>query len=186
MNLEKLHETNHRKLKEKLGLLPTYSKRFHRYMDILVKGLITKQEVISLKAIFGGGKKNNLTDTEVSEMISAYIYPILVLPDNIGHNIKITKEHTEQGLKFLKSLYLTPKGARKKTNRLNELTSTDGYDVNIKEAEDILNNFSHFQFNGFYEDCSYHQTIYKPVWAVIAKDGEFFEYVQEMRGYERL
>lgn len=181
--MEYNNQTNLRDLKETLGLVEKYSKRFYRYTNILNKGKIEKQEVINLKSILGGHKRNNLTDGEMTEICNKFLYPITPFDDLNKNQLLISKEHTAQGLKYLRSLYLTLKGKRKKVNGLNQLISTDAYYLDAKLVEYVIDNFSHFQFNGFMETFNGYRNTYEPVWLTVAKDGQTFEYVQQFSGY---
>ena len=186
MNLNETNETNLRDLKETLGLLDKLSKRYHRYANIIDKGFITKQEVTNLKSIFGGCKRNNLNDTEYNQLLDKFAHPLV---NNVGNSnrLLISPEHTEQGLKFLKGLYLTPTGKRKKNSALGMLNDGDGYQLDANLVEHVLAYFSHFQFNGFREERRssylYSRDVYTPVWLTVATDGQCFEYEQQFSGF---
>lgn len=186
MNLDKVNQMSLSKLKEKMGLVEKVSKRCKRYLAIVGKGFIEKQEVINLRSIFGGYKRNNLTDSEMEKMYNAFLYPIIDM-DNVGPKIVISEDHTQQGLQYLRSLYLTPTGKLKKVNKFDTLESTDSYPVDSFQAIRIIEDFSHFQFNGFMESYTGYgnRCEYKPVWTVIAKDGSSFDYVQNFSGWCR-
>lgn len=162
-------------VKEIFGLEPKgLSKRCKRYMGIMQRGIITKQETINLKSILSNhGLRGNLTHHEVSLLNETFTEVEL-------GKIKLTPEHTEQGIKFLKALIYTPKGGLRKKwstyiDNLNTFGSSNEF---VKKTVD---NFSHFELAGFegvnynpYRDAFH----FMPIWRTVSKDGKFFEYVQ--------
>lgn len=172
-------------LKAQLGLVKKLSKRYHKYADILAKGFVTKQEIVNLKSILNGhGLTGNLTKLEVSKLTDLHEY--MFKCPNI---IRIESDHTQQGLKFLTSLYKTPTGKTKKNIKLEDLKIPDS-DVEIcnENLIELIEDFKEFRYGGFLpgEYNAYrNQYIYSPVWEVVSNKGLSFAYVQQFSGFWR-
>jgi len=172
-----------RKLKEDLGVLPKFSKRYHKYATIADKGFVTKQEIVNLKSILNHhGLVHNLTSHEIKELTDIHEYK--GKPSKI---VRIELDHTKQGLAFLQGLYKTPTGRLKKVNRLSELTIPDGPNDN-ESMMNIIENFKEFRYAGFeqsnYNHYSGHYS-YAPVWEVVDYIGNSFTYCQTFSGFWR-
>lgn len=160
-------------LKNQFGLVEKVSKRFQRYMGIVERGVITKQETINLKSILSDrGLRGKLTDYEVETLKETFE---TVKPGKI----RITPEHTEQGLNFFKALIYTPTGKV----RARWQTYLDNIDsaARPEEIREVIDNFSHFEFAGFdgVDYNAYRDAYnYMPIWRTVAKDGTAFAYTQ--------
>lgn len=160
-------------LKVELGLAKKIGKRCQKYMNIMERGMITKSETVVLKSILSNhALRYNLTDDEVSVLMNSF-----EIVDK--GKVRITPEHTTQGLNFFKSLIYTPTGKIRR-KALEYLDSIDS-DVNAKSMKVIIDNFSHFELAGFEGNSySHYKTsyTYSPMWRVVAKDGTDFTYTQ--------
>lgn len=86
-----------------------------------------------------------------------------------GKRYRIDQAHTRKGYRWLMDLWKTPRGLERKNNPF-------GY-----REEDILENFSHFEMGEYYDAANYYQSqsgmhFYIPLWDVVAKDGNSFQY----------
>lgn len=80
-----------------------------------------------------------------------------------NNEIALTPEQNKKGIDFLMNQYITPRGIERKNNPF-------GY----REIE-ILKNFSHFEFRGFYDAGNYHNSFYIPLYICCSAD-DAFEY----------
>jgi len=80
-------------------------------------------------------------------------------------NLRITQEQTKKGLSWLLNQWKTPRGIERKNNPF-------GY-----REQGILENFSHFELVDFYEDCNPWRCFYYPIYRVVSRSGNFFDYV---------
>jgi hypothetical protein len=105
--------------------------------------------------------KRRLNDGKVS--ISA------VMEKSPDEGWKITPEQTQKGLAWLMNQWKSPKGVERKNNPF-------GY-----REEEILKNFKEFRLVDFYDNANYYQAQagiknYIPLYEVISKDGDGFQY----------
>ena len=106
------------------------------------------------------------------ETISTREVKLLMRRANNGENIDFSKfwenevklEDGEQGIQYLLNQWKTPKGVERKNNPF-------GY-----REEKILENFSHFEFKGQYDAGNRYHKYFIPLWVVVSKDGDGFEY----------
>jgi len=180
MNLDKTNAISLTSLKESLGIVKKLSKRFHRYANIIEKGFISKQEVITLKSILSNnGLKGNLTDIEIDKLKDIHVWN-----GKPEYSVKINDEHTAQGLNFLKGLYKTPTGKLKRICKLDQLDVPNGYCDN-ESMMSIIENFKEFRYAGFIENWNGFRETYAPVWEVVSNNGSSFTYVQTFSGFWR-
>lgn len=141
-----------------------HSKQFDKYAKLIRSNYMTERDILNLKKLLNGYARSSVTAEEKFELASL-LYDCV---DETG-GIRITPEQTAKGIAWLKNEYVTPRGVERKHNPF-------GY----REIE-VLENFSHFTFDGFYDTGSmymardgYHN--YQPIYSVIAKDGANFQY----------
>lgn len=158
-------------LKARFGLIEKVSKRCQRYLDIYSRGVITKQETIALKSILSDrGLRHSLTNFEVNLLTEKF--------ESVAQSlIRITPEHTEQGLGFFKSLIYTPTG--KLRAKWKQYLGAIDSNVTADDMKQIIDNFDHFELAGFQDKYNpYGTAYYTPIWRTIAKDKSCFEYTQ--------
>lgn len=119
-----------------------------KYLAIIESGKITENELIALNSFYNKSSENK-------DFVNDLMY-------NNGHEeLTLTSEQNKKGYDFLMSLRFTPTGK----DRLN---SPYGY-----REEDILDNFSHFTFCGFYTERGH---FYIRMYNCYSKDGNCFQY----------
>ncbi len=112
---------------------------------------IYKSKTISEKEInLLKNRKNNGKDVGLDYMLD--------------DDISLTKSQTAKGLKYLMNQWKTPKGKERVNNPF-------GY-----REEEVLENFSQFEFVGFHDAGNFWTRFYVPVYSVIAKNGSHFDY----------
>lgn len=173
MDINAVNNSSLIELKEKIGVIPKMSKRFHKYAGILARGIITKSETTSLKSILSNNAlRGNLNELEVERLTEMFTQV------EIGQ-VRITKEHTEQGLNFFKSLIYTPRG--KVRAKWKTYLGNIDCDSTPDQMKYVLSNFSHFELAGF-EGTNYNNYTnsynYSPIWRAVGKDSSTFEYTQ--------
>lgn len=119
--------------------------------DIESRGYITENELNTIKHRLNHGK---FDANQLDKLVA------------VG---KITPEQTQKGLDWLKDQWKTPFGVERKNNPF-------GY-----REEQIIENFDHFTFEGFYEMANYEAVKmgihnYVPLYEVHARDGSSFQY----------
>jgi hypothetical protein len=141
------------------------NKLVEKYQKLISKGRMTKTEINSMRKALG--MCSSLTKEEKSVILSSFWNKV-----NACGGIKITAEHTEQGLNYLKSIAFTSKGLRR---------NTKDYPFGEREL-DILRGFKEFALVGLDEQYNGLGNVlgYSPVWQVRSKK-TFFEYVQDGR-----
>lgn len=93
---------------------------------------------------------------------------------DLHDNYKLTQEHTEKGINYLRSKLLKSNGQPRNTKQVRDFT--------CDRIINIINNFSHFEFICF--ECVWvgygnnHQ--YNPVWRTYDKDGNSFDYYMDI------
>lgn len=132
------------------GVLITPTMR--KYENILRSGKIEESELISLNSFYNKSKENK-------EFIDNILYN--EVEDN---ELLLSDKQNKKGYDFLMSLRFTPTGK----DRLN---NPYGY-----REENILDNFSHFTFCGFYDIGNYNYSNYIRMYNCYSKDGNSFQY----------
>lgn len=78
---------------------------------------------------------------------------------------ELTPEQNKKGIDFLLNVWKTPRGIERKNNPF-------GY-----REQNTLENFSHFELAGFYNNAKYGQgSFYIPLYNCIGSDGSAFQY----------
>lgn len=132
------------------GVLVTPTMR--KYEGIIKAGKISESELISLNSFYNTSSDNK-----------AFF-------DDIFYNqldeseLLLSDEQNKKGYDFLMGLRFTPSG-KERTN------SPFGY-----REENILDNFSHFTFCGFYDAGNYSHSYYIRMYNCYSKDGNSFQY----------
>lgn len=129
------------------GVLITPTMR--KYQSIFETGKITENELIALNSFY-----NKSTDNK------AFIDDLMYGEKQI-EELELTPEQNEKGHKFLQELRFTPTGKERLNNPF-------GY-----REENILDNFSHFTFCGFYSERG---TYYIRMYNCYSKNGNCFQY----------
>lgn len=119
-----------------------------KYADIIAKGIIEESELISLNSFYNKSNENK-----------AFIDDLIYSGE--GKELLLSSDQNTKGYKFLMGLRLTPTG-KERSN------SPYGY-----REENILDNFSHFTFCGFYSERG---TYYIRMYNCYSKDGNSFQY----------
>jgi len=131
------------------------SKTCKKYLDLIKKRKFTKIEIQSFRKALNGSSTISL---EEQSLLKQKFYD--------SKPINITKEQSDFGIAWLKNKAFKLNGQVRKSNPF-------GY----KELE-VIKNFKKFEFSSLYDINHYgngHQ--YQPVYKVIAKNGDYFEYV---------
>lgn len=134
-----------------------------KYVDLIKSGRMTKQEVNSMRKALGYCSK--LPQEEKQNILNA-----METMTNKTLGIKITEEHTQQGINFLKRTAFTSKGIPR---------NTKDYPFNDHDLN-ILRNFKEFRLVGFEENTNTYSGMvmsYESQWKVKAKNGDSFTYV---------
>lgn len=119
-----------------------------KYLTIIESGKITEGELIALNSFYNKSSENK-------EFVNDLMY------NNDHEELTLTDEQNKKGYEFLMSLRFTPTGKER-------LNNPYGY-----REENILDNFSHFTFCGFYtERGNYYIRMYN----CYSKDGNAFQY----------
>jgi len=135
------------------------SKIFEKYKTIILNDTFTESSISSFRSLMNGYKRTNLTDDERETL------------DFLFENqapYSITPEQTTKGLDWLFNLRFTARGKERKNNPF-------GY-----REQSILDDFDRFELVGIYDDAYYQYNDrhnYKPIYRVIASDGESFDYI---------
>lgn len=142
------------------------NKQFTKYIELLDQDRLTYRDILNLNKLLNGRAATSLTDDEL-RAISDKLH-------NRGDYL-ITPEQTEQGLQFLLNEWKTPRGIERKNNPFG-----------FRETN-ILENFSHFVFNGFYDLATYSQSRIgiknlTPLYTVKSKEMNTFQYYMAYNG----
>ena len=134
------------------------SKIFEKYKTIILDDTFTESSISSFRSLMNGYKRTNLTDEERESL--DYLF---------GKNApySITPEQTTKGLDWLFNLRFTARGKERKNNPF-------GY-----REQSILDDFDRFELSGLYDDSDGYNGFhnFKPIYKVIASDGESFDYI---------
>ena len=134
------------------------SKIFEKYKTIILDDTFTESSISSFRSLMNGYKRTNLTDEERESL--DYLF---------GENApySITPEQTTKGLDWLFNLRFTARGKERKNNPF-------GY-----REQSILDDFDRFELSGLYDDSDGYNGFhnFKPIYKVIASDGESFDYI---------
>jgi hypothetical protein len=107
---------------------------------------------------------NEITESEILLLKTRLNNGEKIDMDYIWNNeISVTPDQNKKGIEFLLNLYQTPSGKERKNHPF-------GY----REIE-ILKNFTHFEFKGFYDAGNYLHSYYIPLY-VCCGDNNGFEY----------
>lgn len=95
-------------------------------------------------------------------------------------NAKITPEQSEKGINYLKSIVFRKDGTRRQS-KTNFLLNKD-YEVSV------LKKFKEFRWTGVYLEYGWNGRVANsaPIYRVIAKNGDYFEYIASSFGGCRL
>jgi len=134
------------------------SKIFEKYKTIILDDTFTESSISSFRSLMNGRKNTNLTDEERESL--DYLF---------GENApySITPAQTTKGLDWLFNLRFTARGKERKNNPF-------GY-----REQSILDDFDRFELSGLYDDSDGYNGFhnFKPIYKVIASDGESFDYI---------
>ena len=134
------------------------SKIFEKYKTIILNDTFTESSISSFRSLMNGRKQTNLTDEERESL--DYLF---------GENApySITPQQTVKGLNWLFNLRFTMRGKERKNNPF-------GY-----REQSILDDFDRFELSGLYDDSDGYNGFhnFKPIYKVIASDGESFDYI---------
>lgn len=132
--LDKIANNSFTDLKVELGLAKKIGKRCQKYLAIMERGVITKSETTVLKSILSNhALRYSLTNEEVEALTDTF--------ETVKQGqVRITPEHTTQGLNFFKALIYTPTGKlrRKAKDYLNALDS----DSDAADIKEVIDDFS--------------------------------------------
>jgi hypothetical protein len=128
------------------GILVTPTMR--KYADIIKTGKITENELVSLNSFYNKSRENK-------DFIDGLLY------GDETNELTLSDAQNKKGYDFLMGLRYTPTG-KERSN------SPYGY-----REENILDNFSHFTFCGFYSERG---TYYIRMYNCYSKDGNSFQY----------
>lgn len=127
----------------------TLSKTAQKYITIIESGKIEERELISLNSFYNKSKDNQ-------QLIDAALYAT-----DESSELLLSNEQNQKGYDFLMGLRFTPTG---------KVRSNSPYSY---REEDILDNFSHFTFCGFYSERG---NYYIRMYNCYSKDGNCFQY----------
>jgi len=134
------------------------SKIFEKYKTIILDDAFTESSISSFRSLMNGYKRTNLTDEERESL--DYLF---------GENApySITPAQTTKGFDWLFNLRFTARGKERKNNPF-------GY-----REQSILDDFDRFELSGLYDDSDGYNGFhnFKPIYKVIASDGESFDYI---------
>ncbi len=126
----------------------TLSKTAQKYLAIIESGKIEESELISLNSFYNKSKENQ-------SIIDDALYGAET------NELTLSNAQNKKGYDFLMKLRVTPTGKER-------LNSPYGY-----REEEILDNFSHFTFCGFYTETG---RYYIRMYNCYSKDGQCFQY----------
>lgn len=129
------------------------NKTTQKYKDILKSGKIGEQELISLRSYLGSSKISN----EDRDMLLELVYK---------KPLKLTKDHQQKGIDWLISQYKTPAGKLKSSSPFG-----------FRETS-ILENWKEAEL-GSLQNTSTFGKYYTPIYTIIGKDGNSFDYMME-------
>lgn len=148
------------------------SKQFEKYAAVIKSGTVTERDILNLKKLLNGWS-NTSTTPEERKQLNDMIWD--------ADGLKLTAEQTEKGINWLRNQWKTPRGVERLHNPF-------GY-----RETDVLENFSHFTFVGFYDDARVwndnDKHNYQPIYDVFGKpdaDGDtgcFQYYMARGSGY---
>lgn len=128
----------------------TINKTEKKYLDIIASCKIEENEIIAMKSFMGKSKDN-----------ARAIFDALNEADK---PLQLSTAQNKKGYDFLMSLRFTPTGKERVNNPF-------GY-----REQNILDNFSHFELNSFYNAGNAFVDFYMPLYECVSKDGGGFEY----------
>lgn len=138
------------------------SKQFIKYKALLEGNTLTERDILNLKKLLNGYSRTSTTKEERDELQR-------IMYDHIDEHggYELTAEQTKKGIDWLRDQWKTQRGIERKNNPF-------GY-----REEDVLEHFSRFLFEGFYDDTrawdsDYHN--YLPIWGVFGGNGSYFQY----------
>lgn len=143
-----------------------HSRPFVKYAALLKSGKMTEVEINSLKRLLGRWSNTSAAPEELKEL-EDLMYDVIEAKEGI----RITAEQTEKGIKWLRDQWKTPRGVERKHNPF-------GY-----REEDVLEHFTHFTFEGFYDNGRYQYRDLCTIWGVHSADGYFEYYMGRGTGY---
>jgi hypothetical protein len=133
----------------------TRTRTFRRHADRLRgKAPLLENEIKALCWALNGIKACNLDDTDRAELCELL---------ESREERRITREHSDKGIAWLRKLCFKLNGEPRKTQPLGVA------------ALDIVRNFSHFTWAGLYNIGNY-RPHYVPIWRTYARDGSYFDY----------
>jgi len=122
-----------------------------RFGKLLSKNsVITNADIIALKSQLHKNYMNSEPVSEISKFILEKTYE-----NEDGY--PITLEQTQKGLDWLKQ------------NKIYKKTFSD-------RERKIFDNFKEFRFVGFHEDNNGFRRFFEPIYRVVSKDGDYFDY----------
>lgn len=112
--------------------------------------------------------KKVLTEREIKLLQRRLNDKKIVETDIFGRNFdrpkRITQEQTKKGLDWLDDKRRTPTGKERLNNPFGQ------------REEAILDNFDHFELKEFFDSGNQFVSFKIPLWEVVSKDGQSFEY----------
>jgi hypothetical protein len=142
--------------------------------ELLNQELLTYQQILNLKKRHNGYTKTREGQTD----IHTYDWK---------DEYKITKEHTQKGIAWLRDKAFKPSKLQKvldtKERGYDDTRKTENYPFGERELFAIVN-FNYFTFVGFYDASNHYQIeqgyhTYYPIWRCYDSDGDSFEYYLE-------
>lgn len=146
--------------------------KYIKTQDLLNKKTLTYREILNIKKRLNGyAKSKEESGVENYEFKDEY---------------KITKEHSDKGLKWLYKIAIKPSMLDKALEMYEAWGIDDKWlrknnPLGYRELN-ILFQFHHFTFVGFYDSCMSQYALdkgfhsYLPIWRCYDKDGYSFEY----------
>ena len=137
------------------------TKLFKKYSELLSQSMLTEQDIISLKSRISG-MPHSLEKHEVNKLTSLVLYGKC--------EYKITDDHAQKGIDYLRLKCFTAKGRLRRTKQVDNMP---------REFFGAINDFDHFTFVGFTElqyNIYSNNHFYMPVWRIHTKAGQYFDY----------
>ena len=135
------------------------TKLYKKYTSLLDGDILTESEIISLKSRISHNPFS-LTNHEVSSLRERFW----------DCEYKITPEHAQKGIDYLRLKCLKLNGKPRKTKQVENMPT---------EFFDAIQEYSHFTFVGF-EELDYNlysnRSSYMPIWRIHTKSGSTFDY----------
>lgn len=142
-------------------------RKVYEFEGLLSEALVVKTAKITLNQLRSG---HATVDSETAEAVDA-LGGIETFLEEPLMGRKLDRALTAKGIDWLKTMLFTAKGTRRNTVHTRELSD---------RVFEIVQNFSHFTFDGFETDANSSwggSYLVTPMWRVHAKDGRSFSYI---------